>query len=51
VRFFVPQNKQYASQLVPILTIQNALSTWTCQGISISANLISQEVPSVADYS
>ncbi len=46
VRFYVPQNKQYASQLVAILTIQNALSTWTCQGISISANLISQEVPS-----
>lgn len=46
VRFLVPQDKQYASQLVPILTIQNALSTWTCQGLSISANLISQEVPS-----
>jgi hypothetical protein len=48
VRFLVPQNKQYASQLVPILTIQNALSTWTLQGISISANMISQEVPSAA---
>lgn len=47
VRFLIPQNKQYASQLVPILTIQNALSTWTCQGLSISANLIGQEVPSV----
>lgn len=46
LRFLVPQNKQYASQLVPILTIQNALSTWSCQGISISANPISQEVPS-----
>ena len=49
IRFYVPQNKQYASQLVPILTIQNALSTWTCQGISISANPISQEVPSVVE--
>lgn len=49
VRFYIPQAKQYASQLVPILTIQNALSTWTCQGLSISANLISQEVPSVVD--
>jgi hypothetical protein len=47
VRFYIPQSKQYASQLVPILVIQNALSTWTCQGISISANMISQEVPSV----
>jgi hypothetical protein len=46
VRFYVPQNKQYASQLVPILTIQNALAPWTCQGIAISANMISQEVPS-----
>ncbi len=46
VRFYIPQSKQYASQLVPILTIQNALSTWTCQGLSISANMISQEVPS-----
>lgn len=51
VRFYVPQNKQYASQLVPILVIQNALSTWTCQGLSISANLISQEVPSLGDAS
>lgn len=49
IRFYVPQNKQYASQIVPILTIQNALSTWTCQGLSISANLISQEVPSAVD--
>lgn len=49
VRFYVPQDKQYASQLVPILTIQNALSTWTCQGLSISANLISQEVPSAEE--
>lgn len=47
VRFYIPQSKQYASQLVPILTIQNALSSWTCQGISISASLISQEVPSI----
>lgn len=47
IRFLVPEDKQYASQLVPILVIQNALSTWTCQGISISANRISQEVPSV----
>lgn len=46
VRFLIPQNKQYASQLVPILVIQNALAPWTCQGLSISANLISQEVPS-----
>lgn len=49
IRFYVPQNKQYASQLVPILVIQNALSTWTLQGLSISANMISQEVPSVID--
>lgn len=49
VRFYIPQNKQYASQLVPILVIQNALSTWTCQGLSISANPFSQEVPSVTD--
>ena len=49
VRFYVPQNKQYASQLVPILVIQNALSTWTLQGISLSANMISQEVPSVVE--
>ncbi len=46
VRFLIPQNKQYASQLVPILVIQNALAPWTCQGLAISANLISQEVPS-----
>jgi hypothetical protein len=46
VRFLVPQNKQYASQLVPILVIQNALAPWTCQGLSISANPVSQEVPS-----
>jgi hypothetical protein len=51
VRFYVPQAKQYASQLVPILEIQNALSTWTCQGISISAASISQEVPSVSESS
>lgn len=51
VRFYIPQNKQYASQLVPILTIKNALSTWTCQGLSISANLIGQEVPSVVTSS
>lgn len=49
VRFYVPASKQYASQLVPILTIQNALSTWTCLGLSISANLIGQEVPSAVD--
>jgi hypothetical protein len=49
VRFYVPQNKQYASQLVPILEITNALSTWTLQGISISANSIGQEVPSVTN--
>lgn len=51
VRFVIPQNKQYASQLVPILIIQNALSTWTCQGLSISANLIGQEVPSTVEAS
>lgn len=49
VRFYIPQNKQYASQLVPIMVIQNALSEWTLQGISISANMISQEVPSVVE--
>lgn len=49
IRFTIPEAKQYASQLVPILVIQNALSTWTCLGIAISANRISQEVPSVQD--
>jgi hypothetical protein len=49
VRFFVPQDKQLASQLVPILVIQNALANWTCQGLSISANLVSQEVPSAVE--
>jgi hypothetical protein len=47
IRFMVPEEKQYASMLIPILVIQNALSTWTCQGLSMSANRISQEVPSV----
>lgn len=49
VRFLIPQNKQYASQLIPILIIQSALSTWKCQGISVSANMISQEVPSALE--
>lgn len=43
-RFYIPQNKQYASQLNTKLVLRSAYADWQLEGISLSWNAISEEV-------
>ncbi len=44
IRFYVPQNKQLGSYIIPTLTIRQAWSAWKFQGMSMSWNAVSSEV-------
>ncbi len=44
VRFLVPRQKQNCAQLTPQLNIRNGYSNWALEGLSLSFNLISQEI-------
>src|SRR5262249_34729256 len=43
-RFYVPQDKQYASQLNVRLTLRSGYADWQLEGIAVSWNEISEEV-------
>lgn len=43
-RFYVPQDKQYASQLNVGFNIRAGLSQWSCQGAAITSFDISEEI-------
>lgn len=44
IRFYIPQNKQLGSYLIPTLTIKQGYSDFKFQGLSISYYNVSQEV-------
>jgi hypothetical protein len=44
IRFYVPQNKQLGSYIIPTMTIQQGYSNFKFQGLSLSYNNVSFEV-------
>ncbi len=44
IRFYIPQNKQLGSYLIPTLTVRQGYSDFKFQGLSISYYNVSQEV-------
>lgn len=44
VRFLVPRLKQICAQLTPNLNIKQGYANWALEGISLSFNLVSQEI-------